>query len=96
MKKNDKLFWRYFGTAMVVLEVFVYLLFIRNPFPWQFVRVAFLLVNALIIAHLVQVKLKVQRHNAQVSAAYQAKKTALIKLPKIRLFSSNVSQSGRA
>jgi len=87
MKKSVKLFWRYFGSLLVLLEVFVYLLFIRNPFPWQFVRVAFLLVNALIIAYLVQVKRKVQKHNAQVSAAYQPKKIVHFKVPKIRLFS---------
>jgi hypothetical protein len=74
MGKNVKLFWRYFGSVLALLEVFVYLHFIQSPFPWPFVRLAFLSVNVLIIGYLAHVKLQVEKHNAQVNAALQTKK----------------------
>jgi|GEM_PF-6687948 len=74
MEKNVKLFWRYFGSVLALVEVFVYLRFIQSPFPWPFVRVAFLLVNVLIIGYLAHVKRQVEKHNAQVNAALQPKK----------------------
>jgi hypothetical protein len=76
MRKKDKLFWRYFGSILVLVEICIYLLFIRNPFPWQFVRVAFMLVNLLIVAYLVQLKLKVEKHNAQVNRDHKVNNPA--------------------
>jgi len=72
MKKKDKLFWRYFGSVLVLVEICICLLLIRNPFPWLLVRLAFTLANSFIIAYLLQVKLKVEKHNALVNRAYQA------------------------
>jgi hypothetical protein len=96
MEKKVKLFWRYFGSILVLVEIFTYVLLIRNPFPWQFVRLVFMLANAFIIAYLVQVKLKVEKHNAQINSAYgpnNSKKTIQV----IRkLIPHSVSRSGRA
>ena len=79
MEKSVQLFWRYFGAILVLLEVCVYILAFKTPFPWQVIRIGFLLVNLFIIAYLVQVKLKVHKHNAQVNAAYQANKPQIRK-----------------
>jgi hypothetical protein len=68
MEKNVKLFWRYFGPALALLEISIYLMLVQKPFTWQFIRIAFMMVNAFIIAYLLQVKLKVDKHNAQIAA----------------------------
>ena len=68
MEKSAKLFWRYFGAILALVELVIYILLIRNPFPRQITIVTFLLINAVIIAYLLQVKLKVEKHNAQISA----------------------------
>jgi hypothetical protein len=75
MEKSVKLFWRYFGVILVFAEVAAYVLLIRNPFSWQFIRLAFMSVNLVVIAHLVKVKLQVEKHNAAVGAAMQTNKS---------------------
>jgi hypothetical protein len=75
MGKKAKLFWRRVGVTLVLAEIAIYLVLLRNPFPWQLVRLAFMVVNSFIIAYLVQIKLKVEKHNAQVSGAVKAKKS---------------------
>ena len=75
MEKKVKLFWRYFGMILVLAEIAIYLVLLRNPFPWQLVRLAFMLINSFIIAYLVQMKLKVEKHNAQINGAAEAKKS---------------------
>jgi len=75
MEKSVKLFWRYFGTILVFAEVAVYIFLVRNPFSWQFIRLAFMAVNLVIIAHLVKVKLQVEKHNAEVGAAVETNKS---------------------
>jgi hypothetical protein len=75
MKKKTKLFWRYVGITLVLAETAIYLVLMRNPFPWQLVRLAFMVVNSFIIAYLVQMKLKVEKHNAQITGTVRAKKS---------------------
>jgi hypothetical protein len=74
MEKSIKLFWRYFGSLLVFAEVAVYIFLVRSPFPWQFIRLTFMAINLIIIAHLVKVKLQVEKHNAEVNATMTAGK----------------------
>jgi hypothetical protein len=72
MEKRVKLFWRYFGSILVLVEISVYFLSIQNSLLRPIICFAFLLINALIIAYLVQVKLEVEKHNAAIDAAASA------------------------
>jgi hypothetical protein len=72
MKKKAKKFWRHFGLILVLVEISVYFLVIQNSFSRQIICFAFLLINTLIIAYLVQVKLEVEKHNAAIDAAAAA------------------------
>jgi hypothetical protein len=75
MEKSVKLFWRYFGALLAFAEVAVYIFLVRHPFSWQFIRIAFLAGNLVIIGYLVKIKLQVEKHNAEVSATIEAKKS---------------------
>jgi hypothetical protein len=72
MKKKAKKFWRHFGLILVLVEISVYFLSIQNSLLRPIVCFAFLLINALIITYLVQVKLGVEKHNAAIDAANAA------------------------
>ena len=68
MEKNAKLFWRCFGAILALAEIAMYVLLIRKPFTWLMIRFIFMAVNVVIIAHLVQVKLRAEKHNAEIKA----------------------------
>ncbi len=75
MEKSVILFWRYFGSALALFEIAAYFLLLQYPDHWQFVRIQFLIINTIIIIYLVQAKLKVEKHNAQVDAVCQEAKS---------------------
>lgn len=72
MKKKAKRFWRYFGPSLVLLEVCNFAVLRDHYMLWQYVCLGFLLLNFAIITYLVNIKRKVQLHNAQVDAARKA------------------------
>jgi uncharacterized protein YhhL (DUF1145 family) len=76
METRAKLFWRYVGPLLVAVELYNYFLLIRIPFAGEIACVASILVNSIIIMHLIQVKIGVEKHNAAIDASEQAEKTA--------------------
>ena len=75
MEKHVKLFWRYLGAILVLVEIAIYFVLIQNPFPWQLVRLVFMVVNSFIIAYLVHMKLKVEKHNAEINGNTEAQES---------------------
>ena len=65
MGKREKLFWRYFVPVLAFIEVATFLVFIHKPFLWNFIRLGFILFNGSIITYLVNLKIKVEKFNAE-------------------------------
>jgi len=65
MEKREKLFWRYFVPVLAFVEVATFLVFIRKPFLWNFIRLGFILCNGSILFYLVNLKIKVEKFNSE-------------------------------
>ena len=72
MRKKTKRFWRNFGPSLVLFELCTYLVLGNRYFIWQFACFAFLAVNSFIVIHLVNIKIRVEQHNAKVDADTKA------------------------
>jgi len=69
MEKREKLFWRYFVPVLAFVEVATFLVFIRKPFLWNFIRLGFILFNGSILIYLVKLKIEVEKFNAEQALA---------------------------
>jgi hypothetical protein len=69
MEKQEKLFWRYFVPVLAFIEVATFLVFIHKPFLWNFIRLGFILFNGSILIYLVNVKIQVEKFNAEQGVA---------------------------
>jgi hypothetical protein len=65
MEKQEKVLWRYCVATLAFVEILTWLLFIDNPFYWNFIRAGFILLNGSVVTYLVNLKVKVEKYNAE-------------------------------
>jgi cytochrome c oxidase subunit IV len=65
MKKFNKRSWRYIVTVLVFIEICIDFFLKQNLSHWDIIRVAFIILNGVIIAYLLYLSNKAEKLNAQ-------------------------------
>jgi hypothetical protein len=71
MEKEDKVFWSYFTSILIFVEIGINLSLNQSPTHWQIVRLACIILNVSIVMYLLYARKKKEKLNEENNQTYE-------------------------